>query len=567
MRRYLSLVMTVSAGLFVLLGWLSGPSTGREYAILSLAVVSGIFFALDWIIAPRRRNTPMMGQTTHTDATQASEAIFGRSRGTYKGRVQPNQHFYLAERDAIQRFYRDFCQISVKMDEQAPILNPGTVRYRFRLTSRQATVAKIASRLDQLTDYLAEFRASSGVTMFDDDGDPIEMGVSLSTRPPLSFIVNKPPADVDTLFWERRNSATQELRPRIGRVFAGAEATDAMINFTNPYENNMLVLANPGGGKNCLIDALVASLVEVSGPERVNFLHINTDNSSFLHYNRLPHVVGFARTNAGCVSCLQFAEAEMNTRKEDDESYPALFILIDEFHVFTQGADPVLTKKVNDILRGIANRGRKRKVFLVLASQRPKAVTPDIREVSKIKCIGLISQEDEKTIFGDNAYGAASLRNPGEFILERPKTGGQLIQAYYIEEMAEAIQQFYPASHHEPWCFDRKDAENTEHVMRRVVEDSAHVMMPTADVEMEVFPDATELYLEQEEMEFIQANASYRGGPTDSIEQLRKAIRLKNITRFYTEQTGLKSSGEYYTRFCDRLRLAAKDYLEVDHHV
>ncbi len=152
-----------------------------------------------------------------------------------------------------------------------------------------------------------------------------------------------------------------------------------------------LIGGTSGAGKSELLQSMVASLVSLYPPTRLNFLFVDyKGGASSTVFRDVPHTVGYV-TNLNAdlaLRALTSLRAELNRRmavmegrakdlrdmlaKHPEEAPASLVIVVDEF--------ATLVKEIPDFVAGIvdiAQRGRSLGIHLVLATQRPSGSVND----------------------------------------------------------------------------------------------------------------------------------------------------------------------------------------------
>ena len=152
-----------------------------------------------------------------------------------------------------------------------------------------------------------------------------------------------------------------------------------------------LIGGTSGAGKSELLQSMVASLITVYPPTRLNFLFVDyKGGASSTVFRDVPHTVGYV-TNLNAelaMRALTSLRAELNRRmrllegrakdleemlaRHPDQAPPSLVIVVDEF--------ATLVKEIPDFVAGmvdIAQRGRSLGIHLILATQRPSGSVND----------------------------------------------------------------------------------------------------------------------------------------------------------------------------------------------
>lgn len=152
-----------------------------------------------------------------------------------------------------------------------------------------------------------------------------------------------------------------------------------------------LIGGTSGAGKSELLQSMVASLITVYPPTRLNFLFVDyKGGASSTVFRDVPHTVGYV-TNLDAdlaLRALTSLRAELNRRmrllegrakdleemlaRHPEDAPPSLVIVVDEF--------ATLVKEIPDFVAGmvdIAQRGRSLGIHLILATQRPSGSVND----------------------------------------------------------------------------------------------------------------------------------------------------------------------------------------------
>ncbi len=203
-----------------------------------------------------------------------------------------------------------------------------------------------------------------------------------------------------------------------------------------------LIGGTSGAGKSELVQSLVANLIALNSPERVNILFIDYKGGALSGlFSRVPHSVG-AVTNLDALLSLRALtslKAELDRRMtlfeqhrvkdlrdmiaaHPGEAPPSLVIVVDEF--------AALVRELPEFVEGIvsiAERGRSLGIHLLLSTQRPSGSINEniqqntnlrisLRMLDSIESNNVIGTSDAATIPGHLKGRGYARLGPGELV-------------------------------------------------------------------------------------------------------------------------------------------------------
>jgi hypothetical protein len=210
---------------------------------------------------------------------------------------------------------------------------------------------------------------------------------------------------------------------------------------------HLLVAGSTGSGKSVFLNAVIVSLLALSGKTPVNLVLVDPKRVEFSPFNTLPQLAGPIITDTdSAIEIIKAAEHLMESRYEQLSSagvrniseynehesgvMPYLFIIIDEF------SDLVMQDTSNTIKTSIirlAQKSRAVGIHLILATQRPSADVIDglikANFPSRI-AFKTASQVDSRIILDEQ--GAESLLGSGDMLFRSPSGSMQRLQGIYI---------------------------------------------------------------------------------------------------------------------------------------
>ncbi len=214
-----------------------------------------------------------------------------------------------------------------------------------------------------------------------------------------------------------------------------------------------LVAGGTGSGKSELLMTMVVGLALNYSPDILNFVLVDyKGGGAFKPFEGLPHVVDIVTNlnKVGVDRMFTAINAEIRRRQGRNadtgtkdiieyrrkglhltgEPYPHLFVIIDEYSEMIDD-----NPEYKEQLESITRVGRSQGINLVLASQRPKGVTDQIRANIKFRICLRVEQADasaEMLRRPDAAYLPNGM--PGRGYLQVGNEGLELIQMSYTGE-------------------------------------------------------------------------------------------------------------------------------------
>ena len=222
---------------------------------------------------------------------------------------------------------------------------------------------------------------------------------------------------------------------------------------------HLLIAGTTGTGKSTFLSSIIINILYNFSPEDIKLILIDTRETSFLRFNKIPHLYIPVVTDSEKTVCvLEFLINEMQTRyrlfksiKVDnidkynevaEEKFPRIVIIIEDWY------DLMLNTKreVENYIKTLSQMSRAAGIHIVISTQRPS--TNVITGIIKANMPARISfyvpsYIDSKTIIEDG--GAEKLQNNGDIIFK--KVGIQKnkrIQTPYItdNEIKRIVESF-----------------------------------------------------------------------------------------------------------------------------
>jgi hypothetical protein len=213
----------------------------------------------------------------------------------------------------------------------------------------------------------------------------------------------------------RRLVTLADLPPRRGLLFGiGLDTNNAPVGIDLATSPHIGIAGQSGSGKSVLLQVIVGQLAAAGA----RLVLVDADGATFEPFARLSALdVQLARDVAAAHDAAVYVQRAMDARPVDIHQ-PPLVLAIDELHT--------LRRDTRDVIQDIAQRGRKRRVFVVLATHRPTAdVLPKVLtdQLTWAVAGGVGDVAGSRVIIGKP--GAEMLRGNGDMILSH---GGRCVR-------------------------------------------------------------------------------------------------------------------------------------------
>lgn len=361
------------------------------------------------------------------------------------------------EAKELARLFKSACQAyHVRLDECDPekaVAGPTVWRFYVRLARGQ----KLNPLRDNLEDIGREMRRS---------------GLLVANVPNSEYItLDVPRANQESIPFSRaraklqRSASPEEMPVPIGVTPEGEDIVRDLGKMPH-----LLVGGTTGAGKTVFLYGLLASLlITHPGPKDIEILLCSSAGEDFAFFEGLPQLIsGQVITDAaaaidllrtriesefeGRSATLAAARCrdigEYNARR--GEKMPPLVVVVDEFaDLADQLADDKTAKKAfYDVVRRIAQVGRKRGVHLVLCTQRPSAtlVPTDIRSLLNARvALRMNDSGASRMVLEEN--GAEQLQMRGDLLFKESAALAR-VRGYYLgsEELESLMYELRDAA-------------------------------------------------------------------------------------------------------------------------
>ncbi len=273
---------------------------------------------------------------------------------------------------------------------------------------------------------------------------------ALELRSDESFVAQLKDAIAEE--WERKlhTKSPEWLRVTIGHASGGGPRELRLEAKSDGVHG--LVAGGTGSGKSELLMTLIVGLALNYPPDLLNFVLVDyKGGGAFKQFENLPHCVDIVTNlNKAAVERMftaigaevarrQALNAETNTKDIVDyrakglhltrEPYPHLFVIIDEYAEMISD-NPEHKEKLESLTRV----GRAQGVNLLLASQRPKGVSDQMRANIKLRICLRVEETDTSLEMLRRSDAAFLPGVPGRGYLQAGNENIELIQVAYTGE-------------------------------------------------------------------------------------------------------------------------------------
>lgn len=205
---------------------------------------------------------------------------------------------------------------------------------------------------------------------------------------------------------------------------------------------HMLISGEPGGGKSCLLNVIIQSLLYFN--RNISMILVDFKRVELRPYKKLKNCY-FINEHKPFLEMLQKLDKEMIRRMkllEDLEltnvdqmkdKLPTIIVIIDEIADIKMSDDAELIEK---IMRRIGNMGRFCEIFLIAATQRGSSVqlSTEIRAFLRSKVSFNIQDSQTQTMAGVRNTQDLKL---GEFKTANMDMNGTVFKGYYVDRVKE----------------------------------------------------------------------------------------------------------------------------------
>lgn len=206
--------------------------------------------------------------------------------------------------------------------------------------------------------------------------------------------------------WPRRPVPLSTM-PRRGLCFGiGLDAGNAPVGIDLAASPHVLIAGQTGSGKSVLLQTMVAQLHRAGA----HLVLVDADGQTFEPFARLASLgVALARDADAGHNAVVYVQRTMDERRIDPAQRP-LVLVVDEIHT--------LRPETRAVIQDIAQRGRKRAVFVVVATHRPvrDVLTPTLTDQCAWRIAGRVqTPKASELVIGQT--GAQHLGPAGDMLL------------------------------------------------------------------------------------------------------------------------------------------------------
>lgn len=214
--------------------------------------------------------------------------------------------------------------------------------------------------------------------------------------------------------WPRRAVPLRGM-PRRGLLLGiGLDVENRPVGVDLDASPHLLIAGQSGSGKSVLLQAIVAQLADAGA----RLVLVDADGHTFEPFARLAALeVALARDVDAGHNAAVYVQRVMDGRPIGTDQ-PALVLAVDEIHT--------LRADTRAIIQDIAQRGRKRRVFIVVATHRPvrDVLTPTLTDQCTWRIAGRVqTPKASELIIGQT--GAQHLGPAGDMLLAH---GGHVVR-------------------------------------------------------------------------------------------------------------------------------------------
>ncbi|MCB0212436.1 MAG: hypothetical protein KDJ52_24045, partial [Anaerolineae bacterium] len=215
-----------------------------------------------------------------------------------------------------------------------------------------------------------------------------------------------------------------------------------------------MIAGGTGSGKSEVLKTLISGLALNYSPEILNFVLVDyKGGGAFSAFENLPHCVDML-TNLDKSSVDRMFTAitsEIERRQQlgeiveyrkkgkhiTGESYPHLFVIIDEYAEMIDDSE-----EYQERLDSITRTGRAQGVHLLLAAQKPKGVTSQMRANIRMRLCLKVEERDTSVEMLSRPDAAQLPSIPGRGYLQIGNQGVELLQAAWSGEQLDDDRQY-----------------------------------------------------------------------------------------------------------------------------
>lgn len=209
-----------------------------------------------------------------------------------------------------------------------------------------------------------------------------------------------------------------------------------------------LIAGTTGCGKTTFVRSIMQAALVRFSPAAAKFILIDPKRFELSEYEKLPHVVRYARTAAESLSALEYAAGVMHARAEELESQGGkhyrgarLYVIIDELNDLMISP---LSAKIRRVMEHIITLGRALEVHLIACTQNPNAKTIPANIVDCYTCrygLKCMRSVQSRQIVGES--GCEMLPKHGETIAIINGEIGRYQLPYVTEEEIAGLIEYW----------------------------------------------------------------------------------------------------------------------------
>jgi ABC-type thiamine transport system ATPase subunit len=214
--------------------------------------------------------------------------------------------------------------------------------------------------------------------------------------------------------WPRRPVPLRDMPRRGLRLGIGLDVDNRPVGVDFDASPHLLIAGQSGSGKSVLLQTIVHQLAAAGA----HLVLVDADGHTFEPFARLAALeVALARDVDTGHNAAVYVQRAMDARPIGTDQ-PAMVLAVDEIHTLRQDTRAVI--------QDIAQRGRKRRVFVVVATHRPvrEVLTPTLTDQCTWRVAGRVqTPKASELIIGQS--GAQHLGPAGDMLLAH---GGHVVR-------------------------------------------------------------------------------------------------------------------------------------------
>lgn len=290
------------------------------------------------------------------------------------------------------------------------------IAYRLDVKPGQK-IDKIEKVLLELSEAITDLRKRSGYMQGrkPDGSKRTKILVRYRNFPPALEV---PHYDPEALTWQHASFALPPETALLGRVYDFGSAEDCRLNFKRAP--HWLIAGMSGYGKSTLMRLILTGLVLNNAPGRMKLMLIDLKNSDLWLFEKLPHAMGYAQSQAEARPLFDKLVAELEARKKTRNSPYRIVVAIDELAQIKE-------KDIRAQLTLLILQGREYEINIIGGTQEPsaEAIGSEINNGFQARVVTRVASADTAAFITKTAgSGAEQISEEGDFLILLP--GGEI---------------------------------------------------------------------------------------------------------------------------------------------